>query len=166
MSDMLSDTLSDILSDANRIPGACQMKIKKSYRIEEELVAELEKYANEKGISAAEAIGIAIQNIRGVSDTVSDTVSDNCPTPHAVDSTVDALVRQIEIVNIQLEKKDEQLAALGAALVAAQESNKALSANAAMHTAADKRDDLSLETAGQNQERKTRWQRLKEAWRG
>ena len=162
MSDMLSDTLSDILSDANRIPGACQMKIKKSYRIEEELVAELEKYANEKGISAAEAIGIAIQNIRGVSDTVSDTVSDNCPTPDAFDSTVDALVRQIEIVNIQLEKKDEQLAALGAA----QESNKALSANAAMHTAADKRDDLSLETAEQNQERKTRWQRLKEAWRG
>ena len=35
-----------------------------------------------------------------------------------------------------------------------------------MHTAADKRDELALETAEQNQERKTRWQRLKEAWRG
>lgn len=80
--------------------------------------------------------------------------------------TVEALIRELEILHKQLEVKDRQIADLSAALVASQESNKALSANAAMHTAADKRDELALETAEQNQERKTRWQRLKEAWRG
>lgn len=166
MIDVVSDTMSDMMSDANRIQGACVMKVKKSYRIEEELVVELERYAQENGISTAEAIGIAIQNIRAVSDTMSDKMSDTCPAPEAFDSAMDALVRQIEIVNAQLEKKDEQLAALSSALVASQEANKALSANAAMHTVADKRVDLSLDTAEAAQERKTRWQRLKEAWRG
>lgn len=79
---------------------------------------------------------------------------------------LEALSKELEILHRQLEIKDKQIADLSTALVAAQDSNKALSANAAMHTVADKKEELALESTHQKEERKSRWQRLKEAWRG
>lgn len=76
------------------------------------------------------------------------------------------LQEEVNHLREQIAIKDKQIADLSSALVAAQESNKALSANAAMHTAADKKEELTLESTSQKMERKTRWQRLKEAWRG
>ena len=64
---------------------------------------------------------------------------------------LDALVRQ-------LDAKDAQLADMGAALVAAQETARAAQA---LH-AADK-PELRLEAA---EHRKSRWARLRDAWRG
>lgn len=78
------------------------------------------------------------------------------------DLAIEALAGELETLRGQLEAKDRQIADLSAALVASQEANKALSANAAMHTAADKRGELAIEPGA----RKGRWQRLKEAWRG
>lgn len=77
-----------------------------------------------------------------------------------------ALQAEVDYLREQIAIKDKQIADLSTALVAAQDSNKALSANAAMHTAADKKEELTLESTEQKLERKTRWQRLKEAWRG
>lgn len=78
----------------------------------------------------------------------------------------DALQAEVDYLREQIAVKDKQIADLSSALVAAQDVNKALSANAAMHTAADKKEELTLESTQQKMERKTRWQRIKEAWRG
>ena len=77
-----------------------------------------------------------------------------------------ALQAEVDHLRGQIAVKDKQIADLSSALVAAQDANKALSANAAMHTAADKKEELTLESTEQKTERKTRWQRLKEAWKG
>ena len=87
----------------------------------------------------------------------------NCNQKNEDDKTLDVLTRELEILHKQLEVKDEQITKLSAALLAAQESNKALSANAAIHTAADKKENLILESSEQ---KKSRLRRLMDAWRG
>lgn len=59
----------------------------------------------------------------------------------------------------QLEVKDGQIANLSAALVSAQETAKAAQA---LH-AAEKAEAMAIESA---EAKKSRWQRLKEAWQG
>ncbi len=68
----------------------------------------------------------------------------------------------MEVLARQLAVKDEQIAALGKALEAAQETAKAAQA---LH-AADRREDLALEGSGQRRGSESRWQRLRDAWRG
>lgn len=65
---------------------------------------------------------------------------------------IESLTRELEILHKQLEIKDKQISDLSSALVFAQESNKALSANAAIHTAADKKAEIAIE----NREQKKR----------
>lgn len=68
---------------------------------------------------------------------------------------MDALVRQLEVKDEQIEKLSRWLDDAHAETRAAQ----------ALH-AVDRKDDLLLESAEQKQEQKSRWQRLKDAWRG
>lgn len=75
------------------------------------------------------------------------------------EKAVEALVSQLEALQKQLEVKDRQIADLSAALVSAQETAKAAQA---LH-AADKAEAMAIESA---EAKKSRWQRLKEAWQG
>lgn len=127
-------------------------KVQKGWRIEESLIDQIKGTKPENKTESewvADLITIGLEN---VTNPVTESTT-------GVDAAVTALTDQLSV-------KDKQISDLSSALLVAQEANKALSANAALHTAADKREDLAIESAEQKEERKSRWQRLKEAWRG
>lgn len=130
------------------------MKLKKSYRIEEELVTELEEYARENGISAAEAIGIAIRSVRqsGQSCPTNDEACrTKCRTSDEADNsgdkTLEFLSDQLSTLQSQLEVKDRQISDLNARLSetmqALTSAQRAIEQSHMLH-AADKKDDLLL----------------------
>lgn len=122
------------------------MKIKKTYRINEEVLADLDKLAGQRGVSQTEALEVAIR----FAIQMPNTEAYGCHTQSS-NAEVNALIRQLDV-------KDRQIDALTSALVAAQETAKA----AQVLHAADK-PELALESAEQ---KRTRWQRLMDAWRG
>lgn len=128
------------------------MKIKKTIKIDEKLNSDLLVYAEGRGLSQSEliegAIRLAIREPDGGHTQDSQKIADNS-----------ALVSAVEALTKQLEVKDEQIAALNAALVSAQDTAKAAQA---LH-AADVAPSLALENQEQKQ---SRWERLKAAWRG
>ena len=75
------------------------------------------------------------------------------------DDTRDSEAKSPDILEKQLAEKDRQIDRLLDALVVSQEQTKAAQAL----NAADKKEVKALESSEQ---KKTRWQRLKEAWRG
>lgn len=124
------------------------MKVKKTYRLEEETISELEKYAKKKGMSATAAIEFAIQKMV--------QLYGNEPDGGQTAVTELALIAQ-------LEAKDEQIAALLEQLAAAQEVSQAVAETAkaaqALHAASVGELAPSGGASG-------RWARLKAAWRG
>ena len=109
-----------------------------------------------------------------------------------VSSQLSALLKQLEVKDAQLAAKDEQIVAKDAQIAAKDkqisaltdavsslteqngkllDTNKALSAATAIHTAADKKEALLVtepeyEAPQQPQKKPSRWQRLLAAWRG
>lgn len=118
-----------------------------TFRLPESDIELLKSYAKDNRLTQAEAIREAIQNLGAA--TQGERAGDGWA------QTVAALTEQLAV-------KDDQLATLGRALEAAQETAKAAQA---LH-AVDRKEDLALESAGQKQERRSRWERLREAWRG
>lgn len=88
------------------------MKIKKTYRLEQETIDELEKLCADNGRSATEVIEGAIHSAIQKQD---DAIRGNQP------EAIDALVKQLTV-------KDKQIADLSAALVSAQDTVKAAQA--------------------------------------
>ena len=81
------------------------------------------------------------------------------------DAAVNALVKQLEILQKQLEIKDKQIETLTDALANANESVKALAASNAMQTAAEKKEILLAESVEDPQqspkeEKKSWWQKI------
>lgn len=128
------------------------MKIKKTIKIDEKLNSDLLVYAEERGLSQSEliegAIRSAIREPYGSHTQDSQKIADNSD----LSSVLETLQAEIKI-------KNEQIAALNAALVSAQDTAKAAQA---LH-AADVAPSLALESQEQKQ---SRWERLKAAWRG
>lgn len=118
-----------------------------TFRLPENDVELLKSYAKDNGLTQAEAIREAIQNLGAVTQA---------------ERAGDGWVQTVAALTEQLAVKDDQLATLGRALEAAQETAKAAQA---LH-AVDRKEDLALESAGQKHERRSRWERLREAWRG
>lgn len=124
------------------------MKVKKTYRLEQDTVSELERIAETEGVTATEALERAVATYGRVPDA--EPYADG-----AVESPlVDAVVAQLAV-------KDAQIEALGRALEAAQETAKAAQA---LHAMGQRRAEI--EDAPSKEARRTRWQRLKDAWRG
>lgn len=123
------------------------MKVKKTYRIEEETVSKLGRIAESEGVSATEALERAVAAYGMVPDT----------EPYAGGPAGSPLV---DAVVAQLAVKDAQIEALGRALEAAQETAKAAQA---LHAMGQQR---AIEDAPAHEVRRTRWQRLKDALRG
>lgn len=130
-------------------------KVKKTFRIEEDAYDELVGLSAGWGMSQGAAIERAIRLARQMPDV--------CQTGDSsiggVDSTaVSALVGQLAVKDAQLAKKDEQIAKL---METVADSTKAVQGAQALHH--ETAQTLALESTEQ---KLSRWQRLKRAWRG
>lgn len=126
-------------------------KVKKSYRIEQETADKLAEIAKSKGVTATEALERAIQAY-GTEPHNSHTVSD------ADSPAIEALSHELEKLHSQLDVKDRQIEQLGQALSDAQATAKAAQA---LHAATSQTKALES-----SEQKKSRLQRLMDAWRG
>ena len=130
-------------------------KVKKTFRIEEETYDELVKLSDEWGIAQGAVIERAIHDARHfarqVPDTLPDTSNDGGNSDSSDGAALAALIGQ-------LAKKDEQIAKL---METVADSTKAVQGAQALHH--ETAQTLALESTEQ---KLSRWQRLKRAWRG
>lgn len=113
------------------------LKVKKTYRLEQETVNELEKLCSESGKTATEVIEGAIHDaIRG---------------PYA-ERAGDGWAQTVAALTEQLAVKDGQIASMGRALEAAQETAKAAQALHAANV-----QERALESSEQKKGRRWRW---------
>lgn len=89
------------------------MKVKKTYRLEQETIDELEKLCSDSGKSATEVIEGAIHDAIRLPDT---------------ERAGEGWAQTVAALTDQLAVKDDQIASLGRALEAAQETAKAAQA--------------------------------------
>lgn len=130
-------------------------KVKKTFRIEEDAYDELVKLSAGWGVAQGAAVERAIRLARQMPDTCQTDAS----TPDGGDSAaVAALIEQLAVKDSQLAKKDEQIAKL---METVADSTKAVQGAQALHH--ETAQTLALESTEQKQ---SRWQRLKRAWRG
>ena len=127
-------------------------KVKKTFRIEEDAYDELVELSAGWGVAQGAAIERAIRLARQMPDTLPDTCQTGASTHGGGDSA--AVAALIE----QLAKKDEQIAKL---MDTVADSTKAVQGAQALHH--ETAQTLALESTEQ---KLSRWQRLKRAWRG
>lgn len=134
-------------------------KVKKTFRIEEDVYDELVELSTGWDVSQGAAIERAIRLARQMPDTLPDVCQTGDSSIGGVDSTaVSALVGQLAVKDAQLAKKDEQIAKL---METVADSTKAVQGAQALHY--ETAQTLALESTEQKQ---SRWQRLKRAWMG
>jgi G:T/U-mismatch repair DNA glycosylase len=127
-------------------------KVKKTFRIEEDAYDELVELSAGWGVAQGAAVERAIRLARQMPDTLPDTCQTDASTPGGGDSA--AVAALIE----QLAKKDEQIAKL---METVADSTKAVQGAQALHH--ETAQTLALESTEQ---KLSRWQRLRKAWRG
>lgn len=127
-------------------------KVKKTFRIEEDAYDELVELSAGWGVAQGAAIERAIRLARQMPDTLPDTCQTGASAHGGGDSAaVAALIGQ-------LAKKDEQIAKL---METVADSTKAVQGAQALHH--ETAQTLALESTEQ---KLSRWQRLRRAWRG
>lgn len=119
-------------------------KIKKTYRLDSDLISDLEKYAQEKHMSQTEVLESAIRSAIQKPDTSHTQESGES------DTTYDITWKELFMV------EHEKLLALTDKVADSLQAAQTLQAM----------EKPALETTEQKEERKSRWRRLKEAWRG
>lgn len=119
-------------------------KVKKTYRLDSDLVSELEEYAQAQNISQTEALESAIRSAIQKPDNSHTQESSES------DTTYDTTWKELFL------QEHEKLLALTDKVADSLQAAQTLQAM----------DKPALESTAQKEERKTRWQRLKEAWRG
>ncbi len=127
-------------------------KLKRTYRIEQETADKLSVIASELGVTATDALEKAIRAYDAEPYESHTAINEHS-------EALDALAKQLDVLQGQLVAKDKQIKALSAALVSAQDTAKAAQALQAAGVA----DALVLR---RDSEPQTRWQRLKAAWKG
>lgn len=125
------------------------MKKQKNFKLEEKTLAELQEYAERNSMTQTEVVEEAIRAY--IRELYASYTPDSEGSRPGNALEVEALVKQLDV-------KDRQIEALSNALVSAQETAKA----AQVLHAADK-PELALESVEQ---KKSRWARLRDAWRG
>lgn len=128
-------------------------KVKKTFRLDEETCSALAALAEAWGVTQADALDRAIRS--------AGHEPGGLPTKERADAdsaAVAALIGQLAVKDAQLAKKDEQIAKL---METVADSTKAVQGAQALHH--ETAQTLALESAEQKQ---TRWQRLKRAWKG
>lgn len=117
------------------------MKVKKTYRLEEETISELQKFCDSTGKTATEVIEGAIRD--AIREPYGESGSERAGDGWA--QTVAALTEQLAV-------KDGQIASLGRALESAQETAKAAQALHAANV-----QERALEGSGQKEGCRWRW---------
>lgn len=117
------------------------MKVKKTYRLEEETIRELEKLCEATGKTATEVIEAAIR------DAIREPYDESGP-----ERVGDGWAQMVAALTEQLAVKDGQIASLGRALESAQETAKAAQALHAANV-----QERALESGGQKEGRRWRW---------
>lgn len=130
-------------------------KAKRTYRLEQETLDKLAEIAEAEGVTATEALERAIRAYGMVPDT---SHTDGHTVSEADSAAVEALAAELERLHGQLDVKDAQIEKLGEALADAQATAKGAQA---LHAATAQ--TLALES---QEQKKSRWRRLVEAWRG
>ena len=113
------------------------VKVKKTYRLEQETIDELEKLCSDSGKSATEVIEGAIHDAIRLPDT---------------ERAGEGWAQTVAALTDQLAVKDDQIASLGRALEAAQETAKAAQALHAANV-----QERALESSEQKERRRWRW---------
>lgn len=131
-------------------------KVKKTFRIEEDAYNELVELSAEWGVAQGAAIERAIRLARQMPDTLPDTLPDTCQTGASTHGGGDSVA--VAALIEQLAKKDEQIAKL---METVADSTKAVQGAQALHH--ETAQTLALESTEQ---KLSRWQRLRRAWRG
>lgn len=131
-------------------------KVKKTFRIEEDAYDELVELSAGWGVAQGAAIERAIRLARQVPDTLPDTLPDTCQTGASTHGGGDSVA--VAALIEQLAKKDEQIAKL---METVADSTKAVQGAQALHH--ETAQTLALESTEQ---KLSRWQRLRRAWRG
>ena len=117
------------------------MKVKKTYRLEEETIRELEKLCEATGKTATEGIEAAIR------DAIREPYDETGP-----DRVGDGWAQTVAALTEQLAVKDGQIASLGRALESAQETAKAAQALHAANV-----QERALGSGGEKEGRRWRW---------
>lgn len=108
-----------------------------TFRLQESDIELLKSYAKDNGLTQAEAIRIAIQNLGAATQ---------------VERAGDGWAQMVAALTEQLAVKDGQIASLGRALESAQETAKAAQALHAANV-----QERALESGGQKEGRRWRW---------
>lgn len=117
------------------------MKVKKTYRLEEETISDLQKFCDSTGKTATEVIEGAIR------DAIREPYGESGP-----ERAGDGWAQTVSALTEQLAVKDGQIASLGRALESAQETAKAAQALHAANV-----QERALESSGQKEGRRWRW---------
>lgn len=142
------------------LPYTCQTgastlaKVKKTFRIEEDTYAELVKLSAEWNVTQGVAVERAIHLAIHLPDTLPYACQTNASTPDGKENDSPALAALVE----QLAVKDAQIAKL---MDAVADSTKAVQGAQALHH--ETAQTLAIESTEQKE---SRWQRLRKAWRG
>ena len=133
-------------------------KVSRTYRIEQETADRIAEISESEGKTATEVVEAAIRvyfsekyTEKYVGNTANQADSADSPA-------LAALVEQLAVKDAQLAKKDEQIAKLVETVA---DGTKAVQGAQALHH--ETAQTLAIESAEQKE---SRWQRLKKAWRG
>lgn len=129
-------------------------KVKKTFRIEEDAYDELVELSTQWGVAQGSAVERAIHFARQMPDTLPDKCQTNASTPDSDENAPTAFAALVE----QLAVKDAQIAKL---MDAVADSTKAVQGAQALHH--ETAQTLAIESTEQKE---SRWQRLRKAWRG
>ena len=133
-------------------------KVSRTYRIEQETADRIAEISESEEKTATEVVEAAIRAYfsekyaeKDVGNTANQAASADSPA-------LAALVEQLAVKDAQLAKKDEQIAKLVETVA---DGTKAVQGAQALHH--ETAQALAIESAEQKE---SRWQRLKKAWRG
>ena len=133
-------------------------KVSRTYRIEQETADKIAEISESEGKTATEVVEAAIHAY--FSEKYAEKYVGN--TANRADSAdspaLAALVEQLAVKDAQIAKKDEQIAKLVETVA---DGTKAVQGAQALHH--ETAQTLAIESAEQKE---SRWQRLKKAWRG
>lgn len=133
-------------------------KVKKTFRIEEDIYDELVELSTEWSVSQGAAVERAIRFARQIASAADGGESTESTAVSALVAQLAVKDSQLAVKDSQLAKKDEQIAKL---METVADSTKAVQGAQALHH--ETAQTLALESTEQKQ---SRWQRLKRAWMG
>ena len=132
-------------------------KVKRTYRLEQDTVDKLGELSKADGVTVTEVLERAVMAYGNEPD---ESHTEGHTLPDGGQPAVAALSAELERLHGQLDVKDRQIERLADALSDAQATARAAQA---LHAMGEQRNALEDAPA---KERRTRWQRLRDAWKG